>query len=395
MSKMREPGASSNELPKTRKYARRNSMETFDGSKQAREGTSSSTGNGSTKKRVVGKRRQSPVGGGLRDNDSKAIKPTNYYAVLSNTAHLDNENDHIMIGVKLRGKNREVTINAMIDSGATDDFIDKGFCDKYGLRTTKKKTPREILLADGEISAMGPVTHIATVPMNIGSHREMNSFEVANLPNHEVILGMPWLRNHNPRIDWGQGKITFESDKCTEKCLKESPSVYAIPEDEAREENLHVEFGAVRTKKDLTIKVKRMDPKAKVPTKGSPRAAGHDQYANEDKIIPRQGQEIVNTGLAITVPRGTYGRIAPRSGLAIKHQIAVNAGVIDIDYTGEVKVILLNLGKEDYQVKKGERIAPRIRKHRQQEDFDMRDQCNGIWQILSKKRYDNGDPSIQ
>ena len=191
MPKMCKPRASSNKLPKTRKYTRRNNVETSNGSKQAREGTGSSTRNRNTKRRVVGKRRQSPVGGGLRDNDTKAIKPTNYYAVLSNTAHLDNKNDHIMIGVKLRGKNREVTINAMIDSGATDDFIDKGFCDKYGLRTTKKKIPREILLADGEISAMGPVTHIATVPMDIESHRETNSFEVANLPNYEVILGMP------------------------------------------------------------------------------------------------------------------------------------------------------------------------------------------------------------
>ena len=193
--------------------------------------------------------------------------------------------------------------------------------------------------------------------MNIGSHRKTISFEVANLPNHEVLLRMPWLRNHNPKINWGQGKITFESNKCTEECLKQFPLVYAIPEDEAQEENLHVEFSAIQSKKDLTIKVKRMDPRAKVPTKGSPRGAGHDLYANEDKIIPKKGQEVVNTGLAITVPQGTYGRIAPRSGLAVKYQIAVNAGVIDVDYTGEVKVVLLNLGKEDYQVKKGERIA--------------------------------------
>ena len=139
-------------------------MEASNDPKQARESASSSSGNRNAKRRVVGKRRKSPVGGGLRDKDTKAIKETNYYAVLSNTAHLDNENDHIMIGVKQRGKNREVTINAMIDSEATDNFINQGFCHKYRLRTTKKKIPREILLADGEISAMGPVTHTAPVP---------------------------------------------------------------------------------------------------------------------------------------------------------------------------------------------------------------------------------------
>ena len=166
--------------------------------------------------------------------------------------------------------------------------------------------------------------------------------------------------------------------------LFRSPSVYAILEDEAREENLHVEFGGVRTKKDLTIKVKRMDPEAKVPTKGSPRAAGHDLYAHEDKIIPRQGQEIVNTGLAITVPQGTYGRIAPRSGLAVKHQIAVNAGVIDVDYTGEVKVVLLNLGKEDYQVKKGERIAQLIT------EKIVEGECQEVQTLDKTKRSDLG-----
>jgi len=131
----------------------------------------------------------------------------------------------------------------MIDSGATEDFIDKGFCSKYNIRTTQAKRIREVYLADGRPSAMGPMTHTTKVPMNIGSHRELATFQVAKLPMHEVILGMPWVKQHSPRIDWGQGKITFESERCMTRCLKESPTVYGIPEDEAREENLKVEFG--------------------------------------------------------------------------------------------------------------------------------------------------------
>ena len=68
-----------------------------------------------------------------------------------------------------------------------------------------------------------------------------------------------------------------------------------------------MEFGAIRSKKDLKIKVKRMDPTPRVPTKGSPQAVGHDLYANKDKTIPGKGQEVVNTGVAVTVPKGTYG----------------------------------------------------------------------------------------
>jgi len=227
----------------------------------------------------------------------------------------------------------------MIDSGATEDFIDKVFCSKYNIRTTQAKTIREVYLADGRPSAMGPITHTAKVPMDIGSHRELAIFQVAKLPNHEVILGIPWLKQHSPRIDWGQGKITFESERCTTWCLKESLTVYAIPEDEAREENLKVEFGVAQSKKDQRVKVKKLDPQAKIPTRGSTQAAGHDLYANASKMILARGQEVVQTGISITPLRGSYSRIAPRSGIAVKHLVAVNAGVIDSDYTGEIKVV--------------------------------------------------------
>jgi len=190
----------------------------------------------------------------------------------------------------------------MIDSGATEDFIDKGFCSKYNIRTTEAKTIREVYLADGRPSALGPITHTAKVPMDIGSHRELAIFQVAKLPNHEVILGMPWLKQHSPRIDWGQGKITFESERCTTWCLKESPTVYAIPEDEAREENLKVEFGVAQSKKDQRINVKKLDPQAKIQTRGSAQAAGHDLYANASKTIPARGQEVVRTGISIAPP---------------------------------------------------------------------------------------------
>jgi len=284
----------------------------------------------------------------------------NLYAALNNTEALNNENDHIMVTIRLHGKKRQITINAMIDSGATEDFIDKGFCSKYKIRTTQAKMIREVYLADSRPSAMGPITHTGKVPMDIGSHRELAIFQVAKLPNHEVILGMPWLKQHSPRIDWGQGKITFESERCTTWCLKESPTVYAIPQDEAQEENLKVEFGVAQSKKDQRVKVKKVDPQAKIPTRGSAHAAGHDLYANESKTIEARGQEVVRTGISITPPRGTYGGIAPRSGMAVKHQIAVNAGVIDSDYTGEIKVVLANTGNQDYGVKNGERIAQLI-----------------------------------
>jgi len=265
-----------------------------------------------------------------------------------------------MVKIRLHGIKNSTTINAMIDSGATEDFIDQDFCDKYQIRTTKAKNPREIYLADGEPSSMGPVTHIATVRMDIGDHKEIAIFQVARLQNHEAILGMPWLKNHNPRIDWGQGKITFDSDKCTTMCLNESPTVYTIPEAKALEENLVSRFSTIQPNKDKSILVKKIHKDAKIPTKGTRRAAGHELYAIEDKTIPAKGQQVVTTGISLRLPDGTYGRIVPRSELAIKHGITVNAGVIDRDYTGEIGVILVNLFDHDYHIQTGERIAQLI-----------------------------------
>jgi len=102
----------------------------------------------------------------------------------------------------------------MIDSGATEDSIDREVCNKHGIKMIKAKNPWEISLADGKPSAMGPVTHMMKVSMDISSHRELATFQVANLQNHEVILGMPWLREHNTTIDWNDKRITFNSERC-------------------------------------------------------------------------------------------------------------------------------------------------------------------------------------
>jgi len=65
-------------------------------------------------------------------------------------------------------------------------------------------------------------------------------------------------------------------------------------------------------------------------------------------------------GIAMGLPYNTYGRIAPRSSLAVKHRLMTNAGVIDSDYRGEVKVVLANLGDQPCRVEKGDGIAQLI-----------------------------------
>lgn len=90
---------------------------------------------------------------------------------------------------------------------------------------------------------------------------------------------------------------------------------------------------------------------------GSKLAAGYDLKSAYDYIIPGMGKIIAKTDISIRVPDGTYGRVAPRSGLAAKNHIDIGAGVVDQDYTGNIGVVMFNHAQEDFEVKKGDRIA--------------------------------------
>jgi dUTP pyrophosphatase len=107
----------------------------------------------------------------------------------------------------------------------------------------------------------------------------------------------------------------------------------------------------------LALKVKKLSPDAILPVRGTSRAAGYDLFATKSVIIAPHEKAPVSTDLAVQIPTGYYGRIAPRSGLAVKHFIDVGAGVIDEDYRGPVIVLLFNFSSDAFQVNKGDRIA--------------------------------------
>ena len=108
------------------------------------------------------------------------------------------------------------------------------------------------------------------------------------------------------------------------------------------------------------LQVKLLSETAKAPTRGSAFAAGYDLYASKEATVPARGKVLVHTDISIAVPAGTYGRVAPRSGLASKHSIDTGAGVIDADYRGPVKVLLFNFSDADFLVAVGERVAQLI-----------------------------------
>ncbi|XP_066594981.1 uncharacterized protein dUTPase [Prorops nasuta] len=108
------------------------------------------------------------------------------------------------------------------------------------------------------------------------------------------------------------------------------------------------------------LKFAKLTDQAFAPQKGSALAAGYDLRSAYDYVVPAHGKELAKTDLQIEVPHGTYGRVAPRSGLAWKNHLDVGAGVIDADYRGNVGVVLFNHSNQDFQVKRGDRIAQLI-----------------------------------
>lgn len=89
----------------------------------------------------------------------------------------------------------------------------------------------------------------------------------------------------------------------------------------------------------MHLKVKRLTPSAKLPTKAHSSDAGFDIYADITEIIPSGSTRLISTGIAIEIPEGYYGRLKGRSGLTSRTRLRVQEGTIDSNYRGEIKVI--------------------------------------------------------
>jgi dUTP pyrophosphatase len=103
-----------------------------------------------------------------------------------------------------------------------------------------------------------------------------------------------------------------------------------------------------------------LTPAATTPTYATPGSAGLDLYSSHDSIVYGYGRTLISTGISVALPPNCYGRIAGRSGLALTKGLMVGAGVIDPDFRGEIQVLLFNLSKNDYSIKRGDKIAQLI-----------------------------------
>jgi len=112
----------------------------------------------------------------------------------------------------------------------------------------------------------------------------------------------------------------------------------------------------------MRIRLKKLHADAILPgyAHGPDEDAAMDLRAVERVVLAPGVAQAVATGIAIELPPGHEAQVRPRSGLALKHSITVNFGTIDPGYRGEIRVVMFNLGRADYTIEKGDRIAQLI-----------------------------------
>lgn len=110
---------------------------------------------------------------------------------------------------------------------------------------------------------------------------------------------------------------------------------------------------------NIVILNKDLDDSGIVPTRSNGNV-GYDLYSPINSTLKAKSKLLIPLNISVAVPDGTYGRVAPRSGLASKHFIDVGAGVIDPSYRGNLGVLLFNHSDDDYEIKRTDRIAQLI-----------------------------------
>ena len=306
--------------------------------------------------------------------------------------------DGILLVVPVRIQGREY--RALIDSGATRSFISPACITETGMKTRKNNTFLEL----GNGSKVLSKFEAMDIPVVIAGRTFKIDFTVSDLlHNVDIVLGITWLKQYNPLVDWSTGNLYILDSHSlmrlfgewldakykigTVKLLYSHEDIEALKNPAVTDkiavianprfwqfENCRSSFsfkGDEKWKKTYctlridrpvpcTMKIKRLVNHAKLPIRGSKGAAGYDLHAAEKCTIPANARGVVKTGIAIEIPEGPYARIAPRSGLLVKKSIDVGAGVVDRDYRGEIGVVLINKSCKDFEVNVGDRIAQMI-----------------------------------
>ena len=315
----------------------------------------------------------------------------------------------LIVPVQINGK----VFSALIDSGATRCFVTQKCCTIAGLSCMPCDTFLE--LGNGTTAlSRGKVQGALITTASVTTRIDLTLSHL--LHDVDIVLGVNWLKHINPIIDWCSGRVylpgavhtallegkwlSSEHAIGTVKILSNPAELKDVQNDHVRNSlsilktpkfwtliNSRSNFsnGAAseenkkeKEKESLRdcsnsgsklfiqkddcgyLYIKKLRNSAAIPKRATKDAAGYDIASVEETVVPAKGRTVVKTGLSIAIPDGCYGRIAPRSGLAVKKFIDIGAGVIDADYRGEIGVVMFNHSDEDLKVKQGDRIAQLI-----------------------------------
>ena len=98
----------------------------------------------------------------------------------------------------------------MVDSGATTKFLQWHFVEQNHVSTRKLKQPIPLYNIDGTENRDGTITEVAVLDMMLGDHQEQVVFVVTDIGEEDVIIGLDWLRKHNPKVDWEHGSLCLD-----------------------------------------------------------------------------------------------------------------------------------------------------------------------------------------
>jgi hypothetical protein len=132
----------------------------------------------------------------------------------------------ILLRIRIWDGSKYTLAYALVDSGAQGSIINKHFAEKHNLPFKVKSKPMKLILADGENSRSGEVTHYVPVKIKVGDHEESLAFDASSI-GYDAILGLSWLKKHNPVIKWSDHSLSFPSQYCRQHCLKPTSSTEA------------------------------------------------------------------------------------------------------------------------------------------------------------------------
>ena len=147
-------------------------------------------------------------------------------------------------------------VEALLDSGETGLVMSSEFAKKQGFKLKKLERPINVRNMDGSLNKEGPIKHMVEVNIYYQEHRERTEIDMIRGQKWMVILGMPWLARHNPKIDWRTEEVKMT--RCPEECRKQwRPVQEKSGWEKQKEEEVKKEAGKKREEKDKRKKQKK------------------------------------------------------------------------------------------------------------------------------------------